>query len=279
MFKLGYNTNGFTSHSLSAAIDIIGSLGYRSIAITIDHHALNPFGPDLKNRLVETKLMVNRHNLSSVIETGARFLLNPWCKHEPTMISPEKKEREYRINFLETCIDIAAELGSDCVSIWSGQKTAGIDRLRAWDWLASGCCRICRKAETSGLCVGFEPEPGMFIENMAEYEQLKKEVNHNAFKLTLDLGHALITEDSPVATIQLYKDEIVNIHLEDMKKNKHDHLFPGEGQMAFDKIFHELRKIGYQGQVNLELSRHSHNAVETARRAFAFFESEYRMSM
>jgi len=91
----------------------------------------------------------------------------------------------------------------------------------------------------------------MFIENMAEYEKLKKEVNHKAFKLTLDLSHALITEKDPVTTLQLYKNDIVNIHLEDMKKDRHDHLFPGEGQMAFDKIFHGLRETGYQGQVNL----------------------------
>jgi len=44
--------------------------------------------------------MLARHNLASVIETGARFLLNPWVKYEPTLVSPKKEERECRINFL-----------------------------------------------------------------------------------------------------------------------------------------------------------------------------------
>lgn len=270
MFKLGYNTNGFTSHSLLSAIDIIGSLGYESVAITIDHHALSPWEDNLESRIDQVKERLEKYRLSTIVETGARFLLDPRVKHEPTLISKGIKRREFRIKFIEKCLYIASRLGSKAVSIWSGEKKADVDETHAWDWLVSGCGRLSQKAADLGVYIGFEPEPGMFVENLDQYQSLKEQVNHEFFRLTLDLGHAFITEKSVSRSIRVYKDDIVNIHLEDMKKNKHDHLFFGEGDMGFKDIFLTLDDIKYRGQVNIELSRHSHNAVETAEDTFRF---------
>ena len=270
MFKLGYNTNGFTSHSLLSAIDIIGSLGYSSIAITIDHHALNPWDAHLSSQMAQVKQRLEKYQLSSIIETGARFLLDPWAKHEPTLISKGCENREIRIIFIEKCLEMASALGAEAVSIWSGTKKEGVSQTQAWDHLVSGCTRLSKKALDCGVFIGFEPEPGMFVENMDHYQRLKTLVNHEFFKLTLDIGHAFITEKSVSESIWRYKNDIVNIHLEDMKKNKHDHLFFGEGDMVFQDIFHTLNDINYTGQVNIELSRHSHNAVEIAENAFEF---------
>ncbi len=274
MFRLGYNTNGFSSHSLVSAVDIIGALGYESIALSVDHHALNPYEKDgqFHHRLEEIRDLLRHLRLSSVVETGARFLLNPWVKHEPTLVSPDQALRDQRLDFLEKCIGIAAALGSDAVSIWSGVKSSGVSRDEAWEFLVDGCQKICETASKSGVAVAFEPEPGMLVENMEQYDRLRRAVNHQAFKLTLDLGHAFITEKSVPETILAFKDDIVNIHLEDMKKDRHDHLFFGKGDMDFHLIFSALEKIEYKGPVNIELSRHSPDAVSFCKKALDFVQ-------
>ena len=38
--QFGYNTNGLANHSLESAICLLGEIGYRSVAITLDHSAL-----------------------------------------------------------------------------------------------------------------------------------------------------------------------------------------------------------------------------------------------
>jgi len=43
-------------------LDIIGSLGYESAAITIDHHALNPWDEDFSGQLYK----VNDRNFLSI---------------------------------------------------------------------------------------------------------------------------------------------------------------------------------------------------------------------
>ena len=52
--------------------------------------------------------------MQSVIETGARFLLDPREKHEPTLVSSDRADRARRIAFYRHAVDCAAELGSDC---------------------------------------------------------------------------------------------------------------------------------------------------------------------
>jgi sugar phosphate isomerase/epimerase len=58
-----------------------------------------------------------------------------------------------------------------------------------------------------------------------------------------------------------------------MRRGVHDHLMFGEGEIDFGPVLQALREIGYAGGVYVELSRHSHDAVETARRALAFLRA------
>lgn len=274
-FRLGYNTNGFISHSLESALEIIARLGYSSVAITLDHHALNPWQPNLDEEIEAVKKVLKRYSLACVIETGARFLLDPLFKHEPTLISYDPQRRKLRLDFLKKAMDIAARLNAAALSFWSGKKPEDIDAMQAWHWLISGCRELAAYAANQGNSVpmAFEPEPGMFVENLCGYRKLKKEISIDLFGLTLDLGHAFMTEDMSVGDcIRQYRHDIHNIHIEDMKKEVHEHLFFGEGEMDFADIFQALSDIGYTGPVNVELSRHSHMAPETARAAIAFLK-------
>ena len=85
--KLGYNTNGFAHHRLEDALVILAELGYESVALTLDYHALNPFDDQLPRQLADVKKILHRRGLRCVIETGARFLLDPLHKHRPTLVS------------------------------------------------------------------------------------------------------------------------------------------------------------------------------------------------
>src|SRR3569623_1582358 len=112
-FKLGYNTNGLTGHRWADALELIAETGYRAVALTLDHHLLDPFAPDLPAQIVAVRQKLEELELASVIETGARFLLDPRAKHEPTLMSATAAERAVRIDFLKRAIDIAAELQSE----------------------------------------------------------------------------------------------------------------------------------------------------------------------
>jgi len=40
----------------------------------------------------------------------------------------------------------------------------------AWNWLIAGCAELSEYAGRYGIALAFEPEPGMFIENLTQYQ-------------------------------------------------------------------------------------------------------------
>ncbi len=267
---LGYNTNGLAHHRLEDAIIVLAELGYRSIALTLDFHALNPFDPDLARQLVAVKALLEKHSLRSVVETGARFLLDPRRKHQPTLLSP-LPDRNRRLDFLKRAVDVAADLGSDVVSFWSGKPDAPASSQEHLERLADGCLQLCRHADARQVRLAFEPEPGMFIDTMDRFAELRDRVDHPLFGLTIDIGHLHCLGEIPIADqLRRWRERLWNIHIEDMRRGVHDHLMFGDGEIDFGEVLGALKEIDYGGGVYVELSRHSHDAVETARRSFEF---------
>ncbi|QDV21012.1 L-ribulose-5-phosphate 3-epimerase UlaE [Gimesia panareensis] len=272
--KPGYNTNGLAFHRWDDAIRLIAETGYTSVAITVDHYCLNPYAPDLPQQIVAMQELLTEFQLSSVIETGARFLLDPRVKHEPTLVSPSKEERSRRIDFLKHCVDLAAALDSDAVSFWAGQLKQDLPREEALQRLAAGCREVIDYAAAQNVKLAFEPEPGMVIETLSDFRELLTLVDHPCFGLTVDIGHLQCMGELPISQHLLpWRERIFNIHIEDMLKGVHDHLRFGEGEIDFTDVFAGLRQIDYQGGLHVELSRHSHMAPEVLRESWSFLES------
>ncbi|MEQ9066695.1 MAG: sugar phosphate isomerase/epimerase family protein, partial [Gimesia chilikensis] len=214
--KPGFNTNGLAFHRWDDALRLIAETGYTSAAITVDHYTLNPFAPDLPRLIAATQQLLQECQLSTVIETGARFLLDPRVKHEPTLVSPSPEERDRRIDFLKRCVDLAAALQSDAVSFWAGQLKADLPRDEALNRLAAGCREVIDYAADKEVRLAFEPEPGMLIETLADFEELLTLVDHPSFGLTVDIGHLQCMGELPISEyLNPWRERIFNIHIED----------------------------------------------------------------
>jgi sugar phosphate isomerase/epimerase len=217
--------------------------------------------------------LLKRHDLRCVVETGARFLLDPRRKHQPTLLDAELEGRKRRLNFLKAAGSFAVALGADALSFWSGTAAEGEPEEQLWERLVTGCQCLCRMGDFNGFRLAFEPEPGMFIDTMPKFEELHRRVNHPRFGLTLDIGHLQCMGEMPSRPhIERWKEVLWNVHIEDMRRGVHDHLPFGEGEIDFAEVFGALRDVGYNGGLHVELSRHSHDAVETARRSLEFMQ-------
>lgn len=270
--RLGYNTNGFADHRLEDAIAILAEIGYQSVAVTLESDLLAP--PDRRgvDRAVERlEPLVDHNGLTVTVETGSRFLLDPRRKHQPTLISGAEKGQRKRLEFLKAAVDVAAEANADSVSLWSGTPDDDANDGELFARLTIGLRALLDHAALRDVRLSFEPEPGMFIDTMAKFGQLHHEIAHPLFGLTLDVGHVYCLADGLLGEhIQQWRNVLWNVHIEDMRHGVHEHLMFGEGEMEFGPIFQSLRGIDYDGPVHVELPRHSHNAVEVARRSFEF---------
>ncbi|MGP4098901.1 sugar phosphate isomerase/epimerase family protein [Nonomuraea sp. KM90] len=276
MIRFGYGTNGFANHRLPDALDVISDLGYTGVALTLDHHHLDPYADGLGQRVAKVADRLRTLGLAVVVETGARYLLDPRRKHAPTLLDDD---RDKRIDFLLRAAAIGADLGAEAVSFWSGVRPAHVRPELAWDRLVEGCARVLEGAR--GLPLGFEPEPGMLVDTIAGWHALRRALGApDGFGLTLDIGHCRCNEPEPVPDcVTAVAEHLVNVQIDDMRRGTHEHLEFGEGEIDFPPVLRALAAAGYRGLVAVELPRHSHAAPDVAARSLAFLRHAERASL
>jgi L-ribulose-5-phosphate 3-epimerase len=273
---LGYVTNGLDDVDAVQAVELLHSIDYRGIGLTLDHGLLNPFAPDYAGNLRHASEQLQSLGMRSAIETGARFLLDPNVKHEPTLVTADPTARARRVDFLCRAIDAAAALHSDCVSFWSGIVRDGAGDREAMNRLVAGLAQVMAYAHKKSVPLAFEPEPGMFIDTMTSFADLLSALNEfgvdsSRLQLTIDIGHLHCQGELPIAEkIGDWADRLVNVHIEDMRAGVHEHLMFGEGEIDFPPVIEALQKIGYSGLIAVELSRHAHMGPQAARQAYNF---------
>ncbi|MFD9095575.1 sugar phosphate isomerase/epimerase family protein [Streptomyces collinus] len=270
--RFGYGTNGFADHRLTDALSVLAHLGYDGVALTLDHQHLDPYARGLAPRVRRVARDLRRTGLAVVVETGARYLLDPLRKHRPTLVSAEPEGRAARLDLLRRAIRTGAELDAEAVHFWSGTPDPGTTREQAWQRLEEGCAQALDEAERAGVDLAFEPEPGMLVEDLAGYRRLLRSLGgHDRFRLTLDIGHCRCLEPWPEARcVELAADRLAHVQIEDMRRGVHEHLPFGAGEIDFPPVLRALRDARYTGLVSVELPRHSHAASATARHSIEF---------
>lgn len=255
--RFAYNTNGAANHRLDDAIDLIAGAGYDGVALTLDIHHLDPFAQGWAAEAERVGRRLAALGLGSVVETGARFLLDPRAKHEPTLVTADPEGRARRIAFLRRAIDVGAILGSEAVSFWAGVPRPGVDPAEARAWLVEGLAAVVAHAGERGIVAALEPEPGMLVETLDDFARL----DVPGLRLALDTGHCLVTgEREPAAAVREFAGRLGTVAIEDMARGVHVHLPFGEGDMDVPGVLDALEEIGFARLICVELSRESHRA-------------------
>ncbi len=257
--RYAYNTNGTASHRLDDALVLMAEAGYDGVALTLDVNHFDPFAADWEAASHKLATRLAGLGLGSVIETGARYLLDPRAKHEPTLVTADAAGRARRVDFLKRAIDVAAILGSEAVSFWAGVPKPGVTRHDAQGWLEEGLAAVAAFATQTGVVAALEPEPGMLVETVDDYAALA--VTLPDLRLALDTGHCIVTgERDPASAVTEFAGRLGTVSIEDMRRGEHVHLAFGEGDMDVPGILDTLDAIAFDRLVCVELSRDSHRA-------------------
>ncbi|WP_248958687.1 sugar phosphate isomerase/epimerase family protein [Sphaerisporangium perillae] len=269
--RFGYGTNGFSNHRLDEALAVLADVGYEGVALTLDAGHLDPFAPDIGHQVDRVAARLGELGLAVVIETGGRYVLDPFRKHHPTLLHPPEAAAA-RIDLLRRAVRIGADLGAEAVSFWSGIRPVEVGEERAWRNLVSGVAAVLDEAGTRAVTLGFEPEPGMLVDTIARFERLHELTGRpERLGLTLDIGHCRCLEPDPVPdSVRRAGPYLVNVQIDDMRRGVHEHLEFGDGEIDFPPVLAALDEVGYRGLVSVELPRHSHAAPLVAARSLRF---------
>ena len=273
--RYAYNTNGAAHHRLPDALRLIAEAGYDGVALTLDWHHLDPFSDRWQAETYNVHRLLDEYGLGVVIETGARYLLDPSEKHEPTLISPLPQDRARRVAFLKRAIDIAKLLHAETVSFWAGVRKPAVAEKEAYHHLGEGLLRVADYAEGEDVHISLEPEPGMFIETNADYQRLLEThpTLQDRLALALDLGHVWVTgEADPAHAVHHYADRLGTVSIEGMNRGEHLHLPLDQGDMEIKPLIRALRDVRFDRLVCVELSRESVRAHQAIPQSIAYLQ-------
>jgi sugar phosphate isomerase/epimerase len=268
-FRWAYNTNGLAHHRPGDALRLLADLGYGGVSITPDVGPLDPIAPSPR-AAAELADLARRLDLVLAVETGARYVLDPRRKHQPTLLDPDPGARLRRLDMLVSCARLARDLGARVVSFWSGSAPPDASSEDCWARLCEGTRRLVDLTGELNIVLALEPEPGMFLERPAGYLELRRRLGSHGdtLGLSLDIAHLACTGDVPEADqVRALAAHLAHVSVADVRGRAHEHLPLGEGELDLSGVVVALRECGYGGLVSVELGRDSHRGPEMAGQA------------
>jgi len=271
MMIIGYSTNAFVKFSLFEAVEKIARLGFRGVEIMCDRPHLYP--PDYgEEKLTRLKSLINQRGLK-VTNLNSFTLFAVGDTYLPSWIEPQEERREIRILHTLKCLELAAFFSCENISVPPGGPLGNVARKEAMSLFHQGLARVAPLAEELGIKILVEPEPGLLLENTGEFKEFIKGVESAAIGVNFDIGHFCAGED-PCAAFEELFEWIGHVHLEDIAATRvHNHLILGHGAIQLSEVFKSMIRLGYQGDVSLELYPYVDTPEEAGRESLNYLRS------
>ena len=274
--RLAFSTNAYTRFSLIEAMRGIREAGFSGVEILADEPHAYPgrfSAEDAMGAAEELRrLGLGVSNLNVNCSFGYWKDAPPEPYFEPSLISPNRRHREDRIELIGKAMKIAKILGARNISITSGRMLGNMSPVNAAAEFERSIGRVLEMADANGIDVGIECEPGLFVEYVAELREWIDRLGHPRLGANLDIGHCQVIGESIPAAIELLGDRIWNLHVEDIPGRKHYHLIPGEGTLDWQGAKAALKTIGYERYLTVELYTHTDDPQSAARKSFGFLK-------
>jgi D-psicose/D-tagatose/L-ribulose 3-epimerase len=152
--------------------------------------------------------------------------------------------------------------------IWERQVIAPAEQWR------TGVCNLrelAKYAADLGLQIALELEPFKLsllnnIENMVRFLD---EVDHPAVKANIDISHLHLSHTPPHEIARL-RGKAIHVHVSDCDGRVHGDLPPGRGVVDFPPYLREIKALGIDGAISIELeySPEPDKIVEWVREAY-----------
>lgn len=281
MVELAFSTNAYTNYSLPESVERIADHGYAGVELLGDTpHAYFPeFDDDDRAELLATldRTGMAVSNVNANTAMGYYDDAPPSAFFEPSIITADDQQREWRIEYTKRAIDLAALTDAPAVCLATGRPLPGNPPERAREYLLDSLDSILEYAEGNGVDVGIEFEPELLVECTEEVLELIAEVGRDSLGINLDIGHAAVYGEDLTGTIHRSAGHITGVHVEDIVggvRGKHYHRIPGDGDIDFRAVFDALDDIDYDGFATLELYTYPDRPDEAAQKAYEAL-SEY----
>jgi sugar phosphate isomerase/epimerase len=251
--KLAYSTNAYRRFALDDAVERVARIGYPGVELMADEPHVWP-GSVEGERVDAIRRCVEEHGLS-VANVNAFMMTAVGDFHHPSWIAPDAAARRQRVDHTIAALRFASRVGAPCITTEpGGPLERGAPRGAAMDRFVEGLGEALRVAEEVGVLLLVEPEPGLLIENVAQFLDLARRIASPMFGLNFDIGHFYCVRESLPAAIDRLQGYARHYHIEDIAATRvHEHLIPGRGAIDLYAALRAIHATAYTGWITVEL--------------------------
>ena len=144
--------------------------------------------------------------------------------------------------------------GAKCMVLHSGVALADRAEVpRRRDRLRASIESLLPAAERYGVTLALENMPPKWLCNSSdEILKVLKDFDSPALGACLDTGHAHLTEEGALSTLEALSDRIVHFHLHDNNGSWDQHLHPPYGTIDWEPIVQAIRRMNFDAPILIE---------------------------
>jgi len=162
--------------------------------------------------------------------------------------------------------------------IWERQV---IPPAEQWHTGVRNVRELGKYAADLGLQIALELEPFQLslLNNVGSMVRFLDDVNHPAVRANIDVSHLQLAH-TPAEELRCLKGRAVHVHVSDCDGKVHGDLPPGRGVVDFPPYLREIKALGIDGAVSIELeySPQPERIVEWVREAYEATDRLMRQS-
>lgn len=182
--------------------------------------------------------------------------------------SVNRRIREASIADVKDALEFAREIGASAVALhaspgilampggkWSQEVQAPAiqgELARQEELMVRAVKELADLAPDVLICLENLVYPHELYRSPEELRGLIGKVNRSNVRLTLDVGHAVVSGHNPLDFINQLYEHLYHVHLHDNHGFVDEHLPLGQGVIDYVGIIQSLKQRGYQGAVTFE---------------------------
>jgi sugar phosphate isomerase/epimerase len=154
-------------------------------------------------------------------------------------------------------LDLCKEYEADNLLLVLGEYIWNREVIPPEEQWATGvkhCRELAEYADKCGLQIALElePFPLSLLNNVDNMARFIDDVGHPALRANIDISHLLLADVEPEELRKL-KGKAIHVHISDCDGKVHGDLPPGRGVVNFEPYLKEIKDLGLDGAVSIEL--------------------------
>ena len=189
--------------------------------------------------------------------------------------------QRFHLERVEKYLDLAYEYQAQNVLLVLGEyiwNQEVIPPAEQWKMGVVNCRRLGEYAAKLGVKIALElePFPLSLVNSVDSMVRFIDDVDHPAVRANIDVSHLHLAHVAP-AELKRLKGKAIHVHISDCDGKRHGDLPPGRGVVDFLPYLTEIKNLGIDGAVSIELEYSPEPAEITQWVAEAYRETDKLM--